>query len=427
MLRILGGHDRPMDILLRRASILGTALLLTILLASSAAVAAEEVTVDGVPHVKNGASPSKGVETLKLEKLWSVGGEDDEDVVLGIVVQALTDEAGNTYLLDLQLSQAFVISPEGEFLHTLSREGAGPGETRRPIDMVFLPDGTLGLLQSFPGKMIKVALDDTPAGEISFGGDATEGGFVATIEALCQNENLLVAGTQIQMGERQGQQTRTSFLARFSMEGAEEVRYWEHPLQLDFANLRLNERDQYNLFPRRWTVDDAGRVYLAPARDDYVIQIYSPDGKLERVIEREFTNRSRTAEERKLYEELVAAQTRQLPGAEVKLADTPEAIAQVTFGEDGNLWVMSSRGNTEQPEGIMVTYDVFDPQGEFIRQERIACDGDGRNDGLIWTGGGHAILIRGLLPALIGMQSGGAVGGDEEAAPMEVVCYRVAD
>ncbi|MCK4414830.1 MAG: hypothetical protein KAY32_14945 [Candidatus Eisenbacteria sp.] len=395
------------------------------MLAPGAAGAGEEVIVDGVPHIKNGASPSQGVEILELEELWSVGGEDDEDVVLGIVVQAIADDAGNIYLLDLQLSQVLVFSPDGEMIGTLSREGEGPGETRRPSDMVFLPDSTLALLQTFPGKLVKVTLDDTPAGEITFGGAATEGGFVAVVDAKCRGGNLVVAGTDITMGERQGQQTRTGFLAHFGLDGTEQVRYWENPLELDFANLKIDERDQYNLFPRRWAIDADGKVYAAVARDELRIHVFAPDGTLERVIEKEFTNRKRTQEERELYEGLVEVQTRQLPGAEIKLAETPEAVSEVTVAADGNIWVLTSHGDTDQPEGIMATYDVFDPEGHFIKQVRIACDGDGRDDGLVRVGDDRVILIRGLLPAIMGMQSGGALGGDEEAAPMEIVCYRV--
>jgi hypothetical protein len=32
------------------------------------------------------------------------------------------------------------------------------------------------------------------------------------------------------------------------------------------------------------------------------------------------------------------------------------------LGEDGNLWVLGSRGWHEQPVGILATYDVFSPR-----------------------------------------------------------------
>jgi len=145
------------------------------------------------------------------------------------------------------------------------------------------------------------------------------------------------------------------------------------------------------------------------------------------VIEREFTNRKRTEEELALYKRLVDAQMAQLPGEpQVTIGERPEAIQGVEFAHDGSIWVTSSLGNHEQPDGIMTTYDVFDAQGNYVKQVAVACPGDGQKDGLIRIGRDRMLLITGLVPAVMSMQGGGAAAsGDEEPAPMEVVCYRV--
>jgi len=389
------------------------------------AIAGNEVTIDGVVHVQNGAVPSQGVETLELEELWRVGGEDD-DTVLGVVVHALTDDEGKVYLLDMQLSQVIVISPEGEMIGTLSRQGEGPGEVNRPSDMVTMPDGSLGLLQTFPGKLIKVNRDDTPAGEIVFGGDPTAGGIAVVIDVNYVGGNLVVAGIEVKQGETQAQQHRRSYLASYGEDGVRKTVYWDKIQVLDFSNLKVREADQYNIFPRRWDISTEGDVYAAVARDEFVVNVYAPDGTLKRVIEKEFTNRKRTTEEMEFYQQLVALQTRQLPGADVQLSDTPEAIQSIDVWHDGTIWVTDSRGAFEQPEGIMATYEVFSPEGHYLKSVQVECDADGRDDGLIPVGRDRMILIRGLLPAIMGMQTGGALASDdEEAAPMEVVCYQI--
>jgi hypothetical protein len=401
--------------------------LLLMALCPAGAPAGEEVTIDGVVHVKNGAEPSEGVETFKLEELWRVGGEDDEEVMLGVVVQAVSDDAGNVYLLDMQLAQVLVISPDGEMTGTLSRQGEGPGEVQRPADLLFMPDGTLGILQTFPGKLIKVTLDDEPAGVVTVGGDPTQGGFAVVVDAKCRGGNLVMAGVDLTSGETQTQQVRTSYLASYTDEGSKKQVYWDKALLIDYANLRLKEAEQYDIFPRRWALGPTGDVYAAVEREQALLNVYAADGALKRVIEREFTNRKRTAEEREFREELAAVQTRQLPNAEVTIAETPEAISYVEVAPDGMIWTVNSRGDHEQPEGIMMTYDVFDPAGHFVKQVRVECDGDGKNDGLIRIGQDRMILIRGLIPAVMAMQAGGASlgSGEEEAEPMEVICYRV--
>ncbi len=106
--------------------------LLAFLMTSLAlsAMAGEEVMKDGTLHVINGAEPSGGRQTMNLEELWRVGGEDDEETVFGIITKVLIDDDNNIYLLDAQLSEISVFSPEGELINTLGREGEGPGDLR---------------------------------------------------------------------------------------------------------------------------------------------------------------------------------------------------------------------------------------------------------------------------------------------------------
>jgi hypothetical protein len=399
------------------------------LLCGSLSVMAEgtEAIIDGVVHVKNSATPEKGTETIVLEELWRAGGEDDEETIMGVIVHALTDDAGNLYLLDLQLSQVFVYSADGEMIKTLSREGDGPGEVRRPSDMTLLPDGSMGLMQTFPGKLIKVTTDDEPDGEISFGGDPAEGGFMMVVDVDCRAGNLVVAGVDLKQGDVPTKQHKVSFLGAVDFEGASTVRYWENSQDLDFLNLNIREGDQYNVFPRRWSIGPKGEVFAAVERDAYIINVYQADGTLSRVIEKEFTNRQRTEEETEFVETVLELQLRQLPNAKVHVEETPEAISFIETAPDGSVWVVDSRGDTGLPEGVMLSYSVFDEDGHFVKTVQIACDGDGRDDGLIRVDQDHMVLIRGLLPAIQGIQTGGAAGGDEdeEAAPMEIVYYRI--
>ena len=113
--------------------------------------------------------------TAALEEIWRMGGEEDEDILLGLVGGGVMGDDGNTYIIDRQLSQVLVMSPDGELLDTLGREGEGPGEFRRGNGLFLTPTG-VGVVQGFPGKVILINRDGTPGGEMSVG-DSTEGGF----------------------------------------------------------------------------------------------------------------------------------------------------------------------------------------------------------------------------------------------------------
>ena len=79
------------------------------------------------------------------------------------------------------------------------------------------------------------------------------------------------------------------------------------------------------------------------------------------------------------------------------------------------------------PASVDVPVDVYDPEGHFIKQVSVACEGDGREDALLFAGENHFILVKGLMGGIEAMQGGGGEdAGEEEPAPMEVVYYKVA-
>ena len=150
------------------------------------------------PHRENSDAPRDGVVTYRLDEQWRVGGLDDEENLFGVITQVLTDDDGNVYLLDQQLSEVAVLSPEGERIATLSREGDGPGESRRPNDMFFLPDGNIGMIQIFPGKIVQIDREGNPAGNFPFqSGDPTAGaGFSVLVRGKSLGGNIVLVGIE---------------------------------------------------------------------------------------------------------------------------------------------------------------------------------------------------------------------------------------
>ena len=157
----------------------------------------EEVQKDGVLHVMNPAETTDGSRDVKMKELWRLGGDtDDEDEFFGVIVRITSDSQGNIFLLDSQLSEVKIYTPEGEYLNSIGREGEGPGEFRRPSDMFFLPDGNLGVMQTVPGKIVQLTTDGDPAGEFPVP-QPEGGGFQILRGAQLAGQNLaLVKMTQ---------------------------------------------------------------------------------------------------------------------------------------------------------------------------------------------------------------------------------------
>ncbi len=393
--------------------------------AAPAAPAADAVTEGDVPHVQNGAQPRDGVQTLQLEEMWRVGG-DDEDVLLGIITRALLDDAGNIYLLDQQLSEVKVISPDGELLNVLGRQGEGPGEVNRPGDFLFMPDGTLGLVQIFPGKIVKLDMEGNPAGEFHpQTGEATAGGFLALVNCRSGGGNLVLSGIQISFDQATATQVRNFFVRSYGADETQTAEYLGKSITWDFRNnFKMRELDNDFIW-WRMDVGPDGRLVVCEPRYDYALSVYGPDGALERVIHREYESWKRNQVVLDRYNAIMAAQAGQLPpGTETVVEEHEQDVEDLRVAADGSIWVLTSRDMFEPEPGFFATYDVFDPDGQFARRVRVACEGSAVTDRLIFAGD-RVFKVTGFWDAVLSA-SAAATGEDGgEAEPMEVVCYRV--
>lgn len=396
-------------------------LIPLLILAAGCATAGEVTTVDGVVHVANGATPSDGVTDVTLTELWRRGGEDD-DVFFGMILKALSDEDGNVYLLDMQLAQVFVFGPDGQELGTLSREGDGPGEVRQPTDMIWMPDGTLGIVQSFPGRVIKVTKDDQPAGIFKTG---AEGAIIALVEARSGGGNTVLGVVDVELG--QGGQDRHIFIGSFDDEGNELCRYTGFDVHWDFSNLVLKERNQYFVMYGRWDILPDGRVIAPPDRYAYAFDIFAKDGTVERSVSREFEPYRREESDYAVARAIMDGTSRMFPfPVETEVEDVETPIGQLMVHPDGHIWVLNTRGMRGQETGVLASYDVFDLEGHFRHQVRLLGEGNALQDGILFLDDERVLVISGMTDALTA-QFGGSAADEaaEEAEPIEVICYRV--
>ena len=144
------------------------------------------------------------------------------------------------------------------------------------------------------------------------------------------------------------------------------------------------------------------------------------------MVTRAFEPWEREAEDYALINGIMEGASRQFPfPIETEVEKTEPPIALLTARENDETWIISARGARNQPDGVFVTYDVFDAEGVFVRQVQLACEGDGRRDGVFFLND-RVLVVRGLLDAL-SAQMGGAAETEEEPAPIEVVCFRIVD
>jgi hypothetical protein len=351
-----------------------------------------------VPHVANTAEPRDGRVVFEPELVFH-RGDDEDEVFFGSISSVQIGPDGNIYVLDQQKSEVLVFDPAGEFLHTLSREGEGPGECRRPEHMAFLPDGTLGLAQYINGKIIRIDLEGIPQGSMMPPGTAEGGNALASIRRVRFTAGTLVVnGAQVTTSDDGN--TRTQYLVRCDEQAEPIVEY--HPRTTSMNLMKDGWIEKNNYFPshERWDIDRAGRVLAATERNDYLVTVFRPDGGVALTFGREHEPWKRTgAEKQEIRDALTVIRDGERIKVEVDVEDYEPAVLSLHARPDGETWVLTSRGRRPEEEGIMVVYDVFDEQSFFIRQVALRIAGDPEEDRLFFLGTDRVALVRGAVQA----------------------------
>ncbi len=415
---IFGGlivtHQRPLSLLL---FLMGWSLF------SASAI-------NAAPVIDNPAEPSGGAKTIQLEEMWRIGGEDDEETLLGVVNRVLADDQDNVYLLDIQLTEVLVYDADGEYLQSLGSPGEGPGEIRRAAGVLFMPDGTVGLVQGFPGKIVKVDREGIPAGEFRPGGDdPSAGGFFALRGAASNGGRMVFSGSRITRGE--DSRTAVNFIASFDEDGSQQSLFHHTTSVRQFRGEDFSEKKEFFPHEEGWALGDDGRVYVAPNRNSYEIMVYAPDGTLERTIKRPYQSYKRTDKEKKKAEDgLMPWRRRNRSRFNFVVEPTEQDIVRMRVTDDGHLWVLPSRGLRNQPEGVHTTWDVFDNTGQYEQTVALKCEGVGLRDKLFFAGDDMVVLVKQYADAMMAFQGQSreeseAQDEEIEALPLEVICYRI--
>ncbi len=368
--------------------------LLILMLALS--VANPAFTAAEAPVVNNPAEPPL-VETWQLYEAWHLGGEDadDDEPLLGVISKGVVDEGGHILLLDTQLAHVLEISPAGDYLQTLGGMGEGPGEVQRPQDICLLSDGTIGLVQSYPAKIVKLNRDGTPAGNV-------------TVDTPAINYFRLrsVGGVTVVTGQRNdydNSDPTTSETYRFikSIEPTGEDRhtYLDGTFHTQWQPPVTDEKKSF--FPGyQWDLTGDGTMVLAPGRDRFFLEFIDPVGVVVRTAERSFAPHVRSQQDKQKIRDgmSMSSNGKQLEVKKIIL-DTDRAITSVTALHDGTIWVETCFGRRDLPAGVFRRYDVLDAEGHLLKEVHLMCDARAEEDGFALLADGRFLWIRNLTSA----------------------------
>jgi hypothetical protein len=373
------------------------------------------------------AAPRPAVRTIFLEEAWTRGDDDDADVMFGVPTGVVADPAGNVYVVDNQLSEITAFSPDGEVLGTLGREGEGPGEFVRPIGLVLLPDGRIGAGRMIQARFETLTPDGTPAGAFSLGDGGPQEGMTVLYGAACRGGTLLAATATSAFDQTTGKMRRIQNLEVYRPDGSRRAHLRDARISMDFTGTEgIREADVLRSFLIVHAVGPDGRVYVPRTRDEYAIEVYTPDGALERVIARpDFAAPPRTARERARLEALADSWARNA-GLDLDIEFSPSemTIGGLFVDDRGHLFVEHAASRRDLPAGAFLRLDEFGPDGADLGPVLLRGPGDPDMDTLVWLGGERVAILRGgVLTGLERWRDAAIEWQDEdEVVPSVTVC-----
>jgi hypothetical protein len=241
-------------------------------------------TIGSVVHVWNAAPES--LDTLrKVVMLGKMGGVSEvSPEEFGRITSVLVSADGTVYVADGQALEVRVFTPQGHFLRTIGRAGAGPGEFRALYALAWVGDTLLSL----DSRNARVSVFDS------------EGQFLTTWPWLPLTGPVdfvrfypVGPGDAYTLGLR-SQPVHATTYVRFTPEGPQDTLDIPAAPQPQTNVLRCPRDDGGISF---FTVPFAGRRLIAPAPDGhfvvawsaiYRVALLSSAGDTVRVIERDY-------------------------------------------------------------------------------------------------------------------------------------------
>jgi len=296
-------------------------------------------------------------------RLGSMMGEGPES--FGQVRDLLLDAEGRIYVLESQAQEIRVFGPDGDWLHTIGRQGEGPGELKNAAAMGWGPDNLLRVVDYGNGRISDFRPDGTFVTS-----HRQQGGFVMYPwpGAFVRDGGLINVSPAMRDGEFEAVLVRytsdmqpidTLTIPRY--EGESE--YFE--LATDGGRMRASVPFGAGL---AWDLDPRGYFWVAPSTATYEVSQVSLVGDTLLTIRRPSAPHRVTSAEVDSAVATMSWFTDQ--GGKIdrsKFPSTKPALSRVLAPGDGHVYVVPV--TDEFGSGYLSTsavVDVFGPDGRYL-------------------------------------------------------------
>ncbi len=377
-----------------------------------------------IPRRENSSTPTQSIRSWHLNEEWRIGTNDT--ILFGRINDIKMDSKGSTYILDFQTQEVTVIGPKGIGVRILGHQGAGPGETEAASKIFLKENGEIGLLEAFPASIVWLKNNGDPSGITKVNIDKDDKVLLGCLTGSRQYGHLVLAIKKVTILSTGPQST--SHIVGMSQKGNITHTYRTIPKDAYLKgtkNGEVNEGKSYQQLWNRWDVDSAGNLWFASERDQYLVQCATPEG----TIVQEFTRGGQRPKrssyiKRKIQKSLVEIYKHS--SLQVKTGEYAPWVNRLWISDSSRgcvIWIESATSFSDLPDGVMVRYDIFNTEGEFLNQVEINGPGDQLFD--FWY------LFQDKYLVMVRNKSEGGFDFTDETNPrfddldLEVICYRI--
>lgn len=304
-------------------------------------------------------------ERVELAIQWILSG-DNEDIVFGLVGGADVDPDGNVYVLDSQLKSVFVVDPQGEIVRRIGRSGPGPGELANPSDLILGLNGEVLISEHWPSRIVWLNGDGNPLRTIDPSMDLMD--YAIYVIHKVDYSSGVLASMMSHRNYEGGKEFQVCRMVSLGNDSKIATEYMTWKTEHVFRRDVIDETAGY--FPARaWCLLSDGTLALAPSRDEFLVELYNPNGQLLGELKLDYRSPKRTpdgiARIKQMKKKFVNG--REVP-LEFKLEDSDPAILDMQRQLNGAVWVTTSMHSRELPLGAAARYLVIEDKGSILRE-----------------------------------------------------------
>lgn len=312
-------------------------------------------TKDGATIVHNPKEPIYKEPVLKLtEDLEIKGSGEIEEQMFQSINTMDVDEEGNMYILDEQAGNIKIFDSSGSFRKTIGRKGQGPGEFGMPISLFLTKQNQIIVNDMGQRKIQYFDKEGNYLKEFSiadkflfFGPMVTSNGDLIVTYTIPQEKPVTVL-----------QKLNPAF---------ESI--------LTFTSLPLDPPPALNIFVARslsslrWAVTYNDEIIWADMKNpEYKLRILDTDGKLKRIITREYDPISITTDDKDRLMEQTFGDNPAQDQWDVRFPECYPPFSGFSFDDFGRLFVKRYEKVKNEEGGL---YDIFDSEGKYIARMRL--------------------------------------------------------